>query len=611
MRERPPRSRVLASGGFRGERLYDVQFLSPRTGRLQEPPTFSHGNVSWRRQVREGAVRFPSQGHCRRLIRGGAAGAAAILCASSPVLTQNSSRAFSEDTPELNKIFSAASRQSDYIVVIDRSGSMAKYWQETRAALRAFIDGVPDGDYVSIIFFAKSATNNRIIPRTLTASSRRALFAELERIPPPGPTDGGDEFRYTDLGEGLAATLDELNRPGASPLRFVFLLTDFKHDPSPASRFETMDLQSPVWTGLESRGKQLRAERPVETFAILLPLDREAGRDLNMARLVLGDLKEIRADAGTLREWFSRRAAEIQRIKLAALARADIARGWGWETVADENQTRAAVLSRLRHLPLSVALARVDMDGIKAQTSSRVLTIPPGARSSIVLSQDGCTTRLPWWKWLMQTGSTRPTSVAMAFTGSLTAEPQRELRRIGVDPSLPLNAPTRGNAAVSRCGAPRWLQAAVGVALLVGGFLVWRTWIRSAAPVSATFRRIALNAPSGSETLQIPPRSGLKVVLGNTPTATVRTKLDEPPFELTFTSRRPRFPLLAPRRALFAHASAGTVLYLRSMFNRVARKREDLFVPLPSTSSGALEVSRRSQFAVERDGLRITIKLLA
>lgn len=519
-------------------------------------------------------------------------------------------RAAAQDLPELQRLFPRQAQHADYIIALDRSGTMTRYWPATKASLRAFVLAVPDSDHVSIISFSKTATNTQLIPRTLTPSARQSFLAELEQMPAPRPQPGDDSFNFTDLGRGLTKTVEEMNRPGSNRLQFVFLLTDFLHDPSDASPFQGTELTHPSWQGLVRQAAAVRDGKAIQCFAIILPVDGQAGRDINLARSVFGDIQVIQADEGTLTEWFRRQAEEVQRTKLHALARADIANGWTWTIAPESNLTALTLKSNLRNLPLNVNLTSATIDGRPCRLpGGRSLTIEPGGTTRFLLAPEPCPTGLPLWKWLVMPGGTQSRQVVLEGEGAITVGPERELARLSIEPRRSLDLPPRGTGAIRRCGAPLWLQAISGLAaVLLAGF-IWRTWLAPVRPVRSFIRRVGLKGAAVSEMLDVPPGGHRSVLIGNIADAEVKSALPEPAFAVRLTSRKPRFPGLRPRRGVYAERVAGQVYVKGRQYDAKLRRWVDRELLLPESSAAAHPVSFQTRIIVSHQNDRIVLSL--
>ncbi len=224
------------------------------------------------------------------------------------VFSQNNDRIELErDFPVLSK--RADAQSADFVMAIDRSGSMKTFWPVVRKSLGTFLESVPDGDYVSVVAFGTDA-GNLVTPRPLNRETRQELLAEIEAL--PDPADGS-----TDLGRGLEKTLDELNRPNGKRLKFVFLFTDFVHEPARESPyFNKTAPEDGVWKGLATRRANEQNRNIVQSYALLLPLGGNVGRDLKLGEAVFPGMERVNVSRETLLPWFERRKAEIARDKL-------------------------------------------------------------------------------------------------------------------------------------------------------------------------------------------------------------------------------------------------------------------------------------------------------
>lgn len=138
-------------------------------------------------------------------------------------------------------------------IVVDVSGSMGgDKIVHARGAARSFINGLSDGDLVSLIAFSDSA--REIISSTaLNASTRQMVLAAVDGLQPEGGTNMFDGLR---LGEGRAVTA-----PASHSVRRIVLISDGKANVGPAS--------ADVLGALAQRG----AERGVQITSVGVGVD--------------------------------------------------------------------------------------------------------------------------------------------------------------------------------------------------------------------------------------------------------------------------------------------------------------------------------------------------
>jgi hypothetical protein len=208
-----------------------------------------------------------------------------------------------KDFPSLWERFGkrAEQQRADYVIAVDVSGSMKRFRDNVVSSASDFLEALPDGDYVSLISFGTEAAISGV-PTTVNSSTRSSLRQALAAM----------QFneRDTDLEAMSKLILDELNRPGGSDLKFVFVFTDFDHDPPRARR----GLEN--WEALAERFRREQAGRNVDFYGMKLQLAPNSGRDLPRIQEVFPAVQVIPVNPATLGGWFERRKAEILRDRL-------------------------------------------------------------------------------------------------------------------------------------------------------------------------------------------------------------------------------------------------------------------------------------------------------
>ena len=195
----------------------------------------------------------------------------------------------------------AREQRADYVVAVDVSGSMKRFRDVVVPNVAAFLESLPDGDYVSIIAFGTGARLVSV-PAQVGPASRPSIRSSLDSI--------AFADQNTDLSAMARQVLDELNRPAGSSLKFVFAFTDFDHDPPAATRGRE------EWERLKDRFQAENAGRKVEFFAMKLALSAKSGRDLQKVEGIFPGLQIIPVNPATLGGWFQRRKAENLRDRL-------------------------------------------------------------------------------------------------------------------------------------------------------------------------------------------------------------------------------------------------------------------------------------------------------
>src|SRR6266568_3271500 len=91
------------------------------------------------------------------LRRSGIAVSIAVALATVSLLLLNPQIGSGQDSKELRQDFPALfdrigekNLKADYVVVIDRSSSMATYWEPVKRGIKDFVDTVANGDHLSV-----------------------------------------------------------------------------------------------------------------------------------------------------------------------------------------------------------------------------------------------------------------------------------------------------------------------------------------------------------------------------------------------------------------------------------------------------------------------------
>lgn len=242
-----------------------------------------------------------------------------LIVAVAPAFAQAESMdALKADYPQLMKKFGKEleGQRADYIFAIDVSGTMNKYKETVVPALGAFFRSLQEGDYVSIIKFGGEATNEVGSAGKISAETITNLINYAAHVYDTPTTNFEKEkyFRWTDLDNMLHYLANDMKQIDRSRLKFVFIITDFLHDPSPARKGHE------DWDGVARRFATEQSGNDVYVFALQLP---GTGRDLEKVRNVFPkrfnfDHVAI-ASSSALSDWFTQRKNAILLDKFYAL----------------------------------------------------------------------------------------------------------------------------------------------------------------------------------------------------------------------------------------------------------------------------------------------------
>ena len=241
-----------------------------------------------------------------------------ILSAVLMKAQQQSFDALKADYPQLMKKFGKEleGQRADYIFAIDVSGTMSKYQGTVVPALGEFFRSLQTGDYVSIIKFGGEATNEVGSAGKIGSETVTNLIDYASHVYDKPTTEYEREkyFKYTDLENMLRYLAKDMKQIDRSQLKFVFIITDFIHDPSAARKGKE------DWSEIAHRFATEQAGNDVFVFALQLP---GSGRDLEKVRNVFPksfNFNHVPITNGTaLSDWFTQRKNAILLDKFYAL----------------------------------------------------------------------------------------------------------------------------------------------------------------------------------------------------------------------------------------------------------------------------------------------------
>ncbi|HZG53803.1 MAG TPA: vWA domain-containing protein [Pyrinomonadaceae bacterium] len=349
---------------------------------------------------------------------------------------------------------------SDFVIAIDYSISMRPFWKTVREGVIAFIKAVPDNDYISLVTFGKDAVTP-VVPRRVTSDSRRALIEEFSLL-------GEPQDQWTDLGKGMQVALDELNRPNSNRLKFVFLFTDFFHEPPPHSVYVSASPQHEAWSKLAQRQANEQAGRTVQAFGLMLPLGKNAGLHFETAKSVFPNLVRVTADTDALGAWFQTKQAEIARDKLRALVERDArSQPFTLTGLAHKGDQVVATLEPNRNRIVDTeAVYNVEVSELNAgQLAGRLTPLPTGGLKHVPAQGGTHALEVP----LFQVGGgssilrwSEEDKVSFKLKATQDIEPEAEITHLNLPASQSFELPVEGRALALTGGyVPLWSIFAV------------------------------------------------------------------------------------------------------------------------------------------------------
>ncbi|MBO4568654.1 MAG: VWA domain-containing protein [Candidatus Methanomethylophilaceae archaeon] len=403
----------------------------------------------------------------------------ALSAVCFPLGAQPGFDALRADYPLLMQKFGAelGEQRADYIFAIDVSGTMDKYRDTVVPALGAFFRSLQDGDYVSIIKFGGEASNEVGSAGKIGGGTVSNLIESAGRIYNKPTTSYEKEkyYNWTDLDNMLHYLADDMQQIGRNRLKFVFIITDFVHDPSPSRRGRE------DWDGAARRFATEQSGNDVYVFALQLP---GGGRDLEKVRNVFPrefKFSHVPVPNGqALSQWFTQRKNAILLDKFISVVsghirpaeltfspemdfsgRLGLALDWTPNPVYDCLRLDDITLSGARGLRMDAELPVTVMDD--------AATVPVGA-----LSKEDASVLKP---------SLRHLDGELTLRASFAVPYEDELRHLGFEaPSLTATAPV--TRTVFFYPLPFWLFCTIIGLILLYIILVIRAFARNASAAS-------------------------------------------------------------------------------------------------------------------------------
>jgi len=382
--------------------------------------------------------------------------------------------------PELEQAFGIANIHSDFVVVIDTSGSMSSgpdpLYPKVRTAFEGLVDQLPEGDHLSVVTFDNFPTT-RFNEPLVGAARQRAKDL---------PRDARGQ--NTDIGAALFSTLDRLERPDANRIQTVIFLTDGNHEPPPFSEFVQPGNDS--WQRMQQRAAALDSSHSLQVRALALTDQGKAGAEL--VGQVFPRTEVARLDPAQLGDYL---AGQVVKARLQVLATAvddEVRSGTVKATVTSDGKlsnevpAKVRLSSSLAHLGVDVDLQRIsatDNAGkpvrIAIVGGSRTIHLPPAGTNSFrallkpALASDPLVPMPPLER--------EEIDVQLDLAGTATAQPADLIRQaLGVDPALKVRQPdpfTLGrDRGTTVAGFLLW--CAKWVALGLALWWVYWQWIR-------------------------------------------------------------------------------------------------------------------------------------
>ena len=370
---------------------------------------------------------------------------------------------------------------SDYVIVIDESGSMAEtdtpLWPQVQEAYRALVGALPDGSRLNLITFSDLATIRA--QEMVSEANRPDLAARLDFVP----------SGRTDIGAAIDSALSRLEDPAARSVQTVIFITDGQHAPPEQSIWR--DVGNSEWDLLHDRAIAVQSRGTVRTRAIGLGGSGRLGAEL-VSRVFSG-VETVELSPGELATYLTE---EVRKAQLQALADAVTAELASGRVVASFSRDGNALQSEIRgtltlHNAMDHLAADVDLRDIAVTSADGSVrsSIVDGSRTIHLLPQSSAVVEVVIKPDLGEGGFIDlPPEVReeadfdIRVVASAVASPQRviqsELAIADVD--IQVVQPDRFTA--TRVTGITWLQAIVRALLLLALLsllvIVWWKFVR-------------------------------------------------------------------------------------------------------------------------------------
>lgn len=342
---------------------------------------------------------------------------------------------------ELEQAFNVADLHSEFVVVIDVSGSMSSGvnppFPSVQWAYATLVNAIPDGDRLTLITFDSLA--GPVFDGPLTASNRSEAMGKL-----PSVATG----EHTDIGAALRSAIDRLDRPDAASLQTVIFITDGVHEAPVGSPY--FDVGNSEWLNLQVRAQDLEARRSIEVRALGIGGAGRQGAELVAQVFSSPEVADLAPEQ--LPDYLTNEVAKSRRQLLRAAVQSEVDRGKVKAQVsvgADLTSSLTATVtltSALAHLGVDVDLRDIAAtlpDGTavrsEVQGGSRVVHLAPGGSASIEVLLKPDVVSAPFFE--LPPPKREELDIQFEVKGAATATPTALLGELGVSTSIPMIQP--------------------------------------------------------------------------------------------------------------------------------------------------------------------------
>ena len=376
-----------------------------------------------------------------------------------------------------------------YHLVVDRSGSMAPFWNQVRQQLAATIDSVPERGVLHVETFSNQVLTP-VRDRQVTGATRAEIRQQALLFPEPVPGE------KTDIGRALqtaAGTIEDARQAGRGRVTFLFVVTDGKHDPPAGSAFSGES----AFNVLRQRWAELPSRTRTDLIVLAVPIGKDGLAGAQRVASVIPNTVVLPPQ--TIDQIGRTLAAEVRR------AGQDLLRA----RVAPE-VAQPRLVGRLVESPQTVGFWGTTEVPVMLHSQASCVTyqvatgsdtawaaIAPGDSFATSLEVQSPRSSAEAWPWqAVRAGSGLPLHAQVAFA------PRNELVRMAVDPAAKTaEVPVAGVVRYPPMGWLTFGALLIPVLLLILGIFVLIKW--KAHRAYLTGRAQVERKPEGSSVPQV------------------------------------------------------------------------------------------------------------
>ncbi|MFZ5482142.1 MAG: hypothetical protein ACOZNI_35605 [Myxococcota bacterium] len=289
--------------------------------------------------------------------------------------------AFAAPADALVQAFAGGETTADYVFLLDTAGPQKAGAEAAREDIAKFVEAVPAGDDVAIVVL-HTRPSVVLEPVTVDEAGRAALAARIRAIELP-------TAKEEDVAAGLAQAGTLLDREGASTAQFLFVVSNFCHNPPIASEWGSAGQGCRAMRGTTALVGKLKGSGGRLLSSWVFPVAAEkapAQADVDAAVAVLREAGAVELAASPFSTWLAGFRDRLATERVRPLARAEASRADLEVTVArpptpDDPTAELRLSSGLEQLRLR--LTQVDVAGALPGTWPTEIELAPEASLTV------------------------------------------------------------------------------------------------------------------------------------------------------------------------------------------------------------------------------------